>query len=215
MTITARGADGKHLFGIGIDDERAFVVRWSSDEHTFGRRGRFPAVATAKGALMAIAVLSDGPGRPGPRPTLRLAELSVVRPVGLPAASPAGEWARELRRCPQEGLLGEATAPRAPLRRTRRPSASAAVRRRIALALVVGSLLVLLALPVRALGGRPLAGHAVPLRAGTQYVVQPGDTLWSIATRLDPNGDPRPVVARLVAETGSEAVVAGERIRLP
>lgn len=165
---------------------------------------------------MAIAVLSDELDRPWPRPTLRLAELPVVRPVSSPAASAAGVRARDVRRCPQEGLQREGKAPRALLRQSLRPSAPAAVRRRrTALALVVGSLLVLLALPVGALGGRPLAERAVPLRAGTQYVVQPGDTLWSIATRLDPTGDPRPVVARLATETGSEAVVAGERIRLP
>ncbi len=47
------------------------------------------------------------------------------------------------------------------------------------------------------------------------YVVQPGDTLWSIATRFDRGGDPRALVAQLAAQTGSEAVYPGERLRLP
>ena len=59
-------------------------------------------------------------------------------------------------------------------------------------------------------GARVLsAAHARPLAVlpgsvkapgGYVYVVRPGDTLWSIATRLDPSGDPRPLVAQLEAE---------------
>ena len=45
------------------------------------------------------------------------------------------------------------------------------------------------------------------------YVVQPGDTLWSIAERLDPTGDPRPVVAQLAAQVGGDTVVPGRAAR--
>jgi hypothetical protein len=45
--------------------------------------------------------------------------------------------------------------------------------------------------------------------------VEPGDTLWSIAVRLDPTGDPRPVVAKLEAEVGGDSVVPGEQLTLP
>lgn len=51
--------------------------------------------------------------------------------------------------------------------------------------------------------------------AGAVYVVQPGDTFWAIARRLQPGGDPRPLVARLVAAHGSPALVTGERLSLP
>jgi hypothetical protein len=47
------------------------------------------------------------------------------------------------------------------------------------------------------------------------YTVRPGDTLWTIAERVDPSADPRPLVARLAAQTGSDNVVPGERIVLP
>jgi spore germination protein YaaH len=57
----------------------------------------------------------------------------------------------------------------------------------------------------------PYAGN---IGAAT-YTVRPGDSLWSIAERVDPTGDPRPLVAQLAAETGSETVVPGERIVLP
>jgi LysM domain len=47
---------------------------------------------------------------------------------------------------------------------------------------------------------------------GDVYVVQPGDTLWSIAERLEPNADPRPVVAKLRELTGDVEVDVGDRI---
>jgi nucleoid-associated protein YgaU len=43
--------------------------------------------------------------------------------------------------------------------------------------------------------------------ARTSYVVRQGDTLWSIARRLSPDGDPRPLVDSLSADNG---VSAGE-----
>ena len=47
------------------------------------------------------------------------------------------------------------------------------------------------------------------------YVVQPGDTFWSIARSIDPEGDPRPLVDRMVAEHGTAVLRVGERIALP
>lgn len=76
-----------------------------------------------------------------------------------------------------------------------------------------------LALPVSFLGGRPAASVPGPSTVGAGsrvYVVQPGDTLWSIATRLvGPAGDPRPVVAQLQAENHGATIVPGAVLRLP
>jgi hypothetical protein len=58
------------------------------------------------------------------------------------------------------------------------------------------------------------AGRMTPAAAQT-WIVRPGDTLWSIATASDPTGDVRPLVARLVAETGSASVYPGERVAVP
>lgn len=50
---------------------------------------------------------------------------------------------------------------------------------------------------------------------GYLYRVQPGDTLWSIATRLQPSGDPRPIVDQLDAELHGATLVPGERLLVP
>lgn len=55
-----------------------------------------------------------------------------------------------------------------------------------------------------------------PPPATAVYVVQPGDTLWAIAVRLQPAGDPRVLIARLEAMNHLQGeLVAGQRIVLP
>ncbi len=55
-----------------------------------------------------------------------------------------------------------------------------------------------------------------PVAAGRPpaYVVQPGDTLWSIARHLHPSGDIRAVVDELAARAGSASLQAGQRLSL-
>ncbi len=91
------------------------------------------------------------------------------------------------------------------------------VRRRRTLFAVMAGLLLALALPLSGTGGHshPTGStRAEPVAPGV-YAVQPGDTLWTIAARLDPSADPRPLVVQLAAQTGSETVVPGEKIDLP
>jgi hypothetical protein len=47
------------------------------------------------------------------------------------------------------------------------------------------------------------------------YVVQPGDSMWTIASRVAPGADIGSYVDRLVAMHGGAAITAGERLRLP
>jgi hypothetical protein len=47
------------------------------------------------------------------------------------------------------------------------------------------------------------------------YVVRPGDTLWSIASRLQPSGDPRPLVAQLQNQLHGSTLEPGDRLLLP
>ena len=109
----------------------------------------------------------------------------------------------------------------------RRQSEATYVRRRI-IAAVVGLLALALAVQVlsalvaavipevpssgattleQAAGESGLAAQAV--------VVQPGDTLWSIARDLQPTGDVRPLVQRLSELNGGAALEVGQRLVLP
>jgi hypothetical protein len=90
-------------------------------------------------------------------------------------------------------------------------------RRRRALALLVvvtgvAALVLVLHGLLVPFGGGPLTASERP---GAVYVVQPGDTFWALATRMSPNEDPRPLVARMVAAHGSPVLVPGERLSLP
>ena len=84
--------------------------------------------------------------------------------------------------------------------------------RRLILGVVVVVLLVLLMLPIRALGGTTIAG-AGPT-AGQEYVVQSGDTLASIAGRVD-GGNVAAMEQRLENEVGSSVLVPGEHLLIP
>jgi hypothetical protein len=85
-------------------------------------------------------------------------------------------------------------------------------RRRVVLGAVVLGLLVLLALPIRALGGSTLA-QAAPSQ-GQVYVVQAGDTLASIAAKANPT-QAGVLTQQLVREVGSSVVVPGEHVFIP
>lgn len=114
----------------------------------------------------------------------------------------------------------------APLVR-RAPSRRVAYRRRRLAAVVV---LVALAFVVQLvlhaasawLGGGSLtaseprsAPAAATVSASSVHVVQPGDTLWTLARRAQPTGDVRPLVGRLAAAQDGRALRPGQRIVLP
>jgi hypothetical protein len=158
--------------------------------------------------VAVLAPLPDGP-LARPRPVLRLVDdVTWVDDVG-PEHWGAGEDI--------EGDLSWLSVGTDVAVRRRRRAARQVRRRRVLAASAVIGALVLLALPVRALAGQtvPVASAPPSLTAGSVYVVQPGDTLWTIAVRLDPSGDPRTVVAQLEAETGTDHVVPGEHLHLP
>jgi LysM domain len=50
---------------------------------------------------------------------------------------------------------------------------------------------------------------------GYLYRVQPGDTVWSIATRLDPTGDPRPLADQIETEIGGTNLQVGTQVLVP
>jgi Tfp pilus assembly protein FimV len=85
-------------------------------------------------------------------------------------------------------------------------------RRRVVLGAAVLGLLVLLALPIRALGGSTLA--QAPPSQGQVYVVKAGDTLASIAAQADPVRAGT-LTQELAREVGSSVVVPGEHVFIP
>ena len=90
-------------------------------------------------------------------------------------------------------------------------------RRRVGAALAVAvSAICLGTVAVGAHGlltGEPPGRHAQPQHV--VYVVQPGDTLWAIARRLQPTGDVRPLVARLAAQRHGQPLEVGQSVSLP
>jgi hypothetical protein len=102
-----------------------------------------------------------------------------------------------------------------------RPTRAVYWRRRLVAAglaalFVAGMLTVAVSALSRA-GDGPLTvtgGGATPASDRT-WVVRPGDTLWTIATALEPGADMRPLVDRLSAETKGAAIFPGERIPIP
>ncbi len=78
---------------------------------------------------------------------------------------------------------------------------------------------ILLVAPSLISGRGPWRGEtrvAYAERARISYTVKPGDTLWSIARRVAPGQDPRPVVEDLIAENHLQGdLQAGQAIDLP
>jgi LysM domain len=88
--------------------------------------------------------------------------------------------------------------------------------RRLAVAAAVAAVLLAAAVWLDDGAVVPTQARAAPLAVGDDdvYVVQPGDTVWSIARRLDPRGDVRSTVDELVERHGSASVEVGDRLLL-
>ncbi|HEX4864148.1 MAG TPA: LysM peptidoglycan-binding domain-containing protein [Acidimicrobiales bacterium] len=101
--------------------------------------------------------------------------------------------------------------------RRRRLAAGAALLIGLALLIMVSTLAVQAALG-RTGGGPLTATGALPggqLAGSEVYVVRPGNTIWSIARSVDPNGDVRPLVDRISSQLGGTQLHPGERLTLP
>ena len=87
-------------------------------------------------------------------------------------------------------------------------------RRRAVVALMVVALLFVMARAGAALGGStPAAPERHPAHSSAATtVVQSGDSLWTVAERLAPDDDPRPVVDALSSVRHGTVLTPGETI---
>jgi hypothetical protein len=102
---------------------------------------------------------------------------------------------------------------------TLRPEALYWRRRAVALIMFAGLVIALVTLAAR-LGREPLIASEptsprVQLVGRRTHVVAPGDTLWTIARAIQPEGDVRPLVQHLAARRRGAPLQVGERIPLP
>jgi hypothetical protein len=151
-----------------------------------------------------------------------MAAVIVTSTHPLPIRRPV--TARPAERPALQMLDGGRRAARAYARSHPRPrplTAGVYRRRRIGAALAVVTLVVLGYLAVLGLGvalAGPTGGAAGTASSSAHgsrsYVVQPGDTLWSIARSLHPSGDLRPVVDALESRAGGAALVPGQRLQV-
>jgi LysM domain len=136
---------------------------------------------------------------------IRVEELERLEGPRVPAHAPAGA---RVYRFPVEARRSRAERRRAAIVRGR-----AVARRRLAagVTIVVVSTVMLFA------GGPSAVAPAGNSRAPRAVVVQPGDTLWSLADRYaGPGIDPRAYVDAILALNRLEGPPpAGARIRLP
>jgi len=89
-------------------------------------------------------------------------------------------------------------------------------RRRLTLTAAVTVLLAVLLGPV----GHVLQAGAAVRRAepvGSTVLVRPGDSLWTIARRVEPGADPRAVVAAIseANDVAAAGLVPGQRLLVP
>jgi len=115
-----------------------------------------------------------------------------------------------LRRLPD---IGSRPLPDRPTRIRRRRLAALVLVVGLAVLLAVGLGAVADLAEVGATGPQPVSGQPAPV-AGQTYVVQPGDTLWTIAEEIAPGDDPRPVVDALRDANGGPELEVGTELIL-
>jgi hypothetical protein len=93
-----------------------------------------------------------------------------------------------------------------------RATRSTYVRRRIAAVALGVAIVVGAAQAGAALGGSTLAAPERRPASAAHTVVRAGDSLWSVASRLAPGEDPRPIVDALAVARHGAPLVVGERL---
>jgi hypothetical protein len=136
-------------------------------------------------------------------------EAEVAFAPRLPVRGP--KISHELERRVVERRAVERRARAVQLRRRRLHVLMALVGVGLAVALWFGTSIV----ASQAQGRLRVLPDSVKTAHGYLYQVQPGDTVWSIATRLDPTGDPRSLAGQIESEIGGTNLQAGTQVLVP
>jgi hypothetical protein len=148
----------------------------------------------------------------GERPHQQRLRLVAAPVPGLPRAGASG--AGHPRASWTSGRQSGVPARSMPLRLTRRG------RVVVAALAIVGATVMVLLVSLLASGGAQASNHGRPgavYQGMHQIVVQPGQTLWSIASAAEPTADPRSVVQQIMsvnALSGSD-IQAGQLLWVP
>jgi Tfp pilus assembly protein FimV len=160
--------------------------------------------------MVAILVLQphETAGEPDPAPGTQVAlgrrgAVSRPQPVDLARVEPL--HFRSAAR----------TLPDRPTRvRRRRLAALLLTLALIGAIATAGRALISAASSVEPSSPQPVEATLLSPAVGETYVVKPGDTLWSIASAIAPNSDPRPVVDALRAANGGPDIQVGQRLTI-
>lgn len=121
-------------------------------------------------------------------------------------AAPAFPLVRPARPARTARPTPTTTRPAAPV------TAATYARRRLVAGILLAVLVVAAAIGVSWLTHPAAAGLDVRPVAEVQVLVQPGDTVWSIAEGLAAGGDVRPIVDAIVSANGGADLVVGQRL---
>jgi hypothetical protein len=193
-------------------------------------------------ALVLVRTSAPVPARPATPARATLARPAPARPTPVRAAParPAPAHLTPVRSTPVRSTPVRSTPVRstpvrpAPARPGPARPASAPARRpapgpvRLTRRgrLVAGALIVVAAAAAALLlslllgGGALAASHGSPgagYQGLRQVVVQPGETLWSLAARADPSADPRTVIPQIMSANSltSSTIYPGEQLWVP
>ncbi len=207
--LRAVGSQGHPVVAQGRDDAIGDRQPRSSSILVAGSQRQAAPAAGPRLAPGASAGLAPAVARPAPRPASATAPR-VIRATLVVPGPRAGTARPRVRTTP---ALGAGVSPTR-LRLTRRGQIVVSA---LVLAVVIVAVLLITLL---ASGGAQATSHGRS-RAGYQgmhqVVVQPGQTLWSIAAAAEPASDPRTVVQEIMLANalGSPAISAGQQLWVP
>jgi LysM repeat protein len=214
---------------VRLDSERVFVVLWM-DEQVFAIRLR-GFLSQGPGRMIAMTAVAFAqqqfsfPPNAGPQP----APVMVLVPSMADDVRPSMRTTVDVlpmppRSVPRRAVHSGSTSSRSTNIAIAAPRSSTSPVWLVRLALVA-AVTVLAAVGLFLATGNDGRGSTVgPASAvvtpaavdgsAAVHVVQPGDTLWSIAAVVAPGSDPRPIVDELARRSGGAGLQPGQRIAL-